>query len=431
MEETVGKPLQNWRYFAQRQIDNTNLYGLLLILLALAVFLAARSWMRRRLAGKAEEKYWRGMVRMCVERGVREPIAETFVETLRGLRLRQPQHALHSSAVFDDVMAGPLKRQVGEEAVESLRYALFIAPTMTVSAPSEREAEGVFGGGFAGQDLYEGLPPVEDILASAGHEPASPAIRELLRTQALSGTHDLLPGQMIKAHFEHIEGIHPCGVLAVDDKNILLSLPVRKGKIIRPTVGEHVQGHLAKGDSYFAFETTVDNVFVLMACRVGHVDRLQEMQRREFTRVRMDVPFRFFHFPMKGEAVVALEELPAWPHVIKTGILRDISAGGCAIKILDETEPAIHPGDILRFPVALPQGQEPVMVLGTVLSVRPPAGEILPNPLFPKMGEEESAFRVHVRFLGLEEAVQDRIVRAVFLLQKENALAREKEAADS
>ena len=323
---------------AQRETGQAWWYVAVVLFLVFAALLA-RKLLENRARHRAWERFWRKMYEMCRARGIAAPAARAFVQTLRALHLRHPRNAVNSMSVFDDVVSDPLQEKIGADGVDKIRYALFIAPTMEVpTSETLAAAEGEAGERLAADtsaEVASWTEPAPARPASAQAAPeAAPAQGPLERTE------DLVPGQSLQVHFEGAREAYPCGVLDVDEDRILVTVRPDLDEGARPAPGQRVEGHLAQEDKYYTFQSEVLEVFPLLACRIRHADEVRELQRREFMRVRMDVPFKFLHYPTAGEAPPDPIELAGRRHGVKTGVLRDISAGGCGIQTADNDPPS-------------------------------------------------------------------------------------------
>jgi c-di-GMP-binding flagellar brake protein YcgR len=193
----------------------------------------------------------------------------------------------------------------------------------------------------------------------------------------------------------------------------MIFLPSRSGNTIIPVEGDPIEGYLPLNDTYYYFESVISKVFTgdVMCCSITHAMFIHELQRRAYTRLPMNYPFRFCHVPSNRNLDVSAADTGIWRKEGKLwqGVLADISAGGCAVN-LEDPKLHIEVGDLLMFPVALP-GMEPIKVAGRIIGWDTKIDE--------STGKEEKKM-CHVRFIGLDDLIKDRIIKAIFAMMKKH-----------
>jgi len=175
------------------------------------------------------------------------------------------------------------------------------------------------------------------------------------------------------------------------------------GRHIHPRKGELVEGYMEIGNALFSFESEVEETFLggVFACRIKHADDLKQTHQRDTSRVHLAERIVFSYLP--GSQVetghVDLANLPGHMTDQWEGVLRDISVGGCSVAT--PVRKHFDVGDFVQFTVKLLDDEPEHALLGQIIHIRP-----IPT-------HEGGGQNVHVQFLGLDEAAQGTITRAV------------------
>lgn len=187
-----------------------------------------------------------------------------------------------------------------------------------------------------------------------------------------------------------------CKVLDITDRQIAVTPPSIPGYPWKLTEGAVVQVDYQDDAARYHFSTEVvgfgrEAIETLILRRPERVDRIQ---RRDHVRLEIMIPARFRRTQERDGALVA----QAGPAV--ETVTRDISAGGCRLRVTDP----VDPGTILELEVSL-RDQGALRLLGRVVRVEehPREEEGLPPLRY-----------IGVEWVGVPERERDRVMAFIF-----------------
>jgi len=173
-----------------------------------------------------------------------------------------------------------------------------------------------------------------------------------------------------------------------------ITLPTRKGILIRLSPGEKVKIHFCREDAQYSFEAEVVRCYQegqLHLVELLMVSSVERKQRREFFRLATSLPFSFrIMDPGKEEG----------PEELHKGLVLDISGGGA--KVLSPIP--LSPGQRIECRLNL-EGEGRIDIRGEVLRQ-------------DRLEREELEYEIGLRFVDLDRDTRDRIVQFIFREQQ-------------
>lgn len=182
-------------------------------------------------------------------------------------------------------------------------------------------------------------------------------------------------------------------ILAYASEAFVIRSPKRNGVLI-PIDVHQLSVRISTPDAVFTLKCDIQSVtreeVILLIPTDENVHR---MQRRRFLRMQTNLPC---------EAEPELPERPNRFAPYISGLIQDISGGGCSLVVMTKFEN----DQILRITFDLP-GEGPLTLLGRVLRtthVQTPDGGV--------------AYSTSIEFVDLSEAIRSKLIRYVFDVQR-------------
>ncbi len=384
------------RRFAPRVTSNTDAFVILAIVFVLSILLFISKLISSKDKKISENANWKHIETLCLERRLSPHESSIVLEVLKSMNLKHPLHTITSMDVYDRLIANRIATKIGQRDATYIRKKLFLTPIASKES----------------NDIAIAIKENEDTgkhettmgISSVSSELPEDNIEDILQAITIDDTNDIEPGEELKLKFDNIPSMHSCGVILNDHDGLLIFLPKYKDAKIYPKVGEKVEGHYLKNDPYFFFESKVINVFKgeVVSCKITHSRLNQQIKSRKFAKAEINHLFQFFHIPASSMANQKEVDQKA-PKYLCDGIIKNISAGGCAIS-MSPPKPTINPGDLLRFPIATPGNKTPIKVMGSVLQ--------------SNYNKDNTELLMNIKFIGLEQGTQDELVSAIFKILK-------------
>ncbi len=329
--------------------------------LALGILLVILTQKRlgRRPARRNRDLAWKRLHDYCEGKNLLPDEERILIAVLRSIGSNTPDHAAISQNYFESVVADALTRRIGRMGAEKIRRKLF------------------FGGKSRDQ---------------------SPGI---------GGTHELTTGQKVRLHFAGVSGTYSCTVISNAKRGFVVTLPASGGHHVRPRKDDEVEGFIELGNGLSSFESRVVETFRggVFACRIAHATNLHKLHSRRSARVNLQRRVVFGHFPAAqvDNDQITLEDLQGQLTACWEGVLRDLSVGGCALATPQRQN--FEVGDFIQFNLKPLPDDPDHSLMGTIVHVSP-----IPQA-------DGGGRMLHVQFLGLEEATEGTLTRAMHRLR--------------
>jgi len=388
------------RKFAKRITSAEDAIIIIAIVILLAILLVISKTISFKDKKSTESANWEHIKSICKEKNLTEKEISTLVDLLRNMKLKHPLHSITSMDVFDNFIMSKLTKLLGSGDASYVRKKMFLTPLHATPQGTIETSEII----SQTEEEHEKKEGKSDTEITGAELPADDDIEDILDNIDIDGTSKIMPGEEIKLNFTDIPSMHSCGVILNDENGIVVFLPKYQGEKFLPMNNAKVEGYLVQDENYFYFDTEIDEVFSgeVNSCRLKHTNLLHQIKRRQFARADLDHPFKFYHIPA-AELTNSGRLNRKTAKYLCDGILENISAGGCAIR-MDIPVPMINPGDLLRFPIALPGEKDPIKVMGSVLKSDIDK-EVTPDNLL-----------LNLKFIGLDQGAKDELIAAVFKL---------------
>lgn len=194
------------------------------------------------------------------------------------------------------------------------------------------------------------------------------------------------------------EGSYVTKILERRPEGMKVYAPSFRGTILPIPPGEKLQVHFSLDGSHYEYECEIVERFPgpIPTILISSPDEsLQRVQRRSFFRLGANVPLKIDpRSPIPGTP-------PPGPPA--TGVTVNLSGGGLLME-----SPELYPeGSMLDLALDIPDGSPPAPVLVEVIR---DAGRASPGA--------RATWFLAVEFLRLDDEVQDRVTRYIYLLQR-------------
>jgi hypothetical protein len=345
------------------------------LLLAMLVYRLSRRQGRRSVMADR----WARVERQARSRQLTAEEWSLLRTSLETLRTEHPDELVRNSPVFDEVVAPELARQSGAEQAAYLRSKLFADLGAPAAALATEEPE-------------------------TGEAPDAPPPPDA-RAPDLRSTRMLPPGQEVDLRFRRHAGTVRCRVVNATTSGLVARFPTQPARDLRPARGEAVEGYLGVDGTWFAFASSVEQVYSggLSAIRIAHSDNLVRVPLERPVPLEREVTFA--HLPAaearKGPVDLALLDesgTERWE-----GIVRDMTPRGCRLETLARAN--FLPGGLVLFSMPTLHDDPTFTFIGHIARSEP-----IPT-------REGGGAVLEIEFVALDDAAAVSFVRAAHRLQ--------------